>query len=71
MPTLLNLAYEILKEAEEPLVPLEIWRQIEEKGLRDSLGTTGKTPWRTLGARLYVAVIDNSQSRFVNPGGAS
>jgi hypothetical protein len=68
MSTFLELAEKILQEAEHPLTVNEIWKQIEKKGLDDSLGTTGKTPWATLGARLYVDVRDNPESKFVKIG---
>jgi hypothetical protein len=69
MSTFLELAEKILQEAGQPLTVNEIWKQIEKKGLQDSLGTTGKTPWASLGARLYVDVRDNPESKFVKVGG--
>jgi hypothetical protein len=29
---------------------------------------TGKTPWQTLGARLFVDIRDNSSSKFIKVG---
>lgn len=46
----------------------DIWEDGVKKGLTAKLGTTGKTPWQSLGARLYVEVRDNPASRFVKVG---
>ncbi|GMU84119.1 MAG: hypothetical protein AMXMBFR47_39890 [Planctomycetota bacterium] len=61
----LELAYETLRHASKPLTYQEIWNLATERSLTTQLGTTGKTPWQTLGSRLYVDVRDNRQSRFV------
>jgi hypothetical protein len=46
----------------------EIWQVALERNLGSKLETTGKTPWQTLGARLYVDVRDNDGSQFVPVG---
>jgi len=37
-------------------------------GLKAKLSIAGKTPWQTLGARLYVEVRDNEDSKFIKVG---
>ena len=64
----IDLAHEVLKEATRPLTYQEIWQEGQKKALTAKLETTGKTPWQTLGARLYVDVRDNDGSQFVPVG---
>ncbi len=46
--------------------PNEIWQKAKETGLDTKIGTTGKTPSATIGARLYVDIRDNGDnSKFV------
>ena len=64
----LDLAYDILKQTPKPLTYQEIWQEGGEKGLAAKIKTSGKTPWQSLGARLYVDIRDNEASRFVKVG---
>jgi len=64
----LDLAFDVLKTASSPLTYQEVWQIGKEKGLTDKIKTTGKTPWQSLGAQLYVEVRDNEDSRFVKVG---
>lgn len=64
----LELAYDILKQATRPMVYQEIWQVAYDKGLTNKIDTTGKTPWQSLGARLYVEVRDNDCSKFIKVG---
>lgn len=64
----LDLAYDVLKQAPKPMVYQEVWQAAHEKGLTTKLDTTGKTPWQSLGARLYVEVRDNDDSKFMKVG---
>jgi hypothetical protein len=64
----LHLAYDVLKQAVKPLTYQEIWQTAHDKGLTGKLETAGKTPWQTLGARLYVEVRDNEGSKFIPVG---
>lgn len=52
----------ILEKENKPLTPLEIWEKGKE--LQEKLGTTGKTPWRTISAQIYVDIRDNPQTSF-------
>jgi uncharacterized protein len=63
-----QLAQQVIKEAKHPLTANEIWEIAQEKGYDKELDTKGKTPWATLGARLYVDVRDNPNSIFVATG---
>ena len=60
-----QLAEDVLKRADAPLTFQQIWEVGKSSGLAAKLKTKGKTPWNTLGARLYVEVRDNRQSKFI------
>ncbi len=64
----LDLACDILRIGSTPLTFQEIWNVAVEKGLAAKVKTSGKTPWSTLGALLYVEVRDNQDSRFIKVG---
>ncbi len=64
----LDLAYDVLKQASQPLTFQQVWEAAAERGFEKKLGSTGKTPWNTLGAQLYVDVRDNDASKFVKVG---
>jgi uncharacterized protein len=64
----LDLAYEVLKTSDKPLTYQEIWDQAVSAGISAELKSTGKTPWQSLGSRLYVDVRDNKKSRFLKVG---
>jgi uncharacterized protein len=64
----LDVAYDVLKETSRPLTYQEVWQIGQEKGLAEKIGSTGKTPWNSLGAQLYVDVRDNEASRFIKVG---
>jgi uncharacterized protein len=64
----LELAEQIIKNIKQPLTPNEIWEKSVELGLDQKLNSKGKTPWATLGARLYVDVRDNEKTKFVPLG---
>lgn len=63
--TFLELAWEVLQEAEYPLTFMQMWKIVEKKGLDKKLESSGKTPWQTLGARLYVNIRDKADSLFM------
>lgn len=64
--TFLDLAYETLKKVQAPLTDKQIWEKSQELGLQ--VESVGKTPWKTIGARIYVDIKDNSQTKFVKVG---
>jgi len=66
--TFLDFAEETLKQTPEPLTYQEIWSTGKERGFSSKLNISGKTPWQTLGARLFVDIRDNSDTAFVKVG---
>lgn len=64
----LDLAYDVLKTATNPLTYQEVWNIGKEKTLTEKIQSIGQTPWQTLGARLYVEVRDNERSKFIKVG---
>ena len=59
-----ELAKQVIQQMNQPLSSNEIWEKAVESGLDKQLNTKGKTPWATLGARLYTDVRDNPKSIF-------
>lgn len=64
----LDLAYDELKKAQFPMTYQEIWEAGKTSGSVARIKTMGITPWQSLGARLYVDVRDNSNSKFIKIG---
>jgi hypothetical protein len=64
----MNLAVDVLKQADKPLTYNEVWHDGVSLGLSKRIASTGKTPWNTLGAQLYVDVRDNPNSMFIKIG---
>ena len=66
--TFLQFAQKVLVDEKQPLTAMEIWQVGLRKGYDKALGTNGKTPAATLGARLYVEVRDNPIGLFKSDG---
>lgn len=66
--TFLDLAEEVLKNSSTPLDVSTIWKNGVISKAVDKVGSEGKTPWISLGARLYVDSKDNSKTRFLRVG---
>ena len=64
----IDLAKDILKSSQTPLTVQQIWDTAKESPFISKLRSKGKTPWATLGARLYVDVRDNPESKFIQVG---
>lgn len=64
----LELAREVIKKVRVPLTEVEIWNKSIEFGLDKKINTLGKTPWKTISARIYVDIRDNESSSFVKVG---
>lgn len=64
----LELAVDVLKKVETPLTYQQIWEEGKNTGLATNVKTKGKTPWQTLGARLYVDIRDRPESPFIKVG---
>ena len=60
-----DMAEKIIKEAQKPLSPVEIWEIAEPQGYGEKLKLKGRTIPRTIGARLYTDIKDNQNSKFV------
>lgn len=56
--TFLQLAKKVLSEENRPLSATEICKIAVDKGQDSLVGSTGKTPWASLCALLYVDVRD-------------
>jgi len=61
----IELAEKVIKEENKPLTQNEIWELAKIKGYDKFVNTSGKTPWYTIGARLYVDIKDNPSSKFI------
>lgn len=66
--TVLDYAVDVLLQEKAPLLYQEIWQAGINKPFAAKLNLKGKTPWATLGARLFVDVRDNPDSKFVKVG---
>jgi hypothetical protein len=66
--TVLDFAEDVLKTANKPLLYQEVWELGSNTEYGKTLGLTGKTPHRTVGARLFVDVRDNPNSHFIKVG---
>ncbi|RMF05111.1 HrgA protein, partial [Candidatus Woesearchaeota archaeon] len=62
--TFLDLAELILEKIRKPLSVSEIWSTAVELGLADKISTSGKTPWKTMGAQIYLDIRDNPNTKF-------
>ena len=62
--TFLQLAEKVIREESKPLTANEIWKIAESKDYINLLNSSGKTPWDTLNAQLYVNVKNKDQSKF-------
>lgn len=60
----LDLAKEVLKRENIPLSAEEMWELAGKYGLWEKLNSSGKTPIRTLSARIYVDIKNNENSCF-------
>ena len=60
----IELAEKTIQKAGIPLTSNEVWEKATEFGFDKQLRSSGKTPWATLGARLYVEIRDNKETQF-------
>lgn len=63
-----ELAEHILKQVDKPLTANEIWQLATNQELDKKLNSSGKTPWATLSAKLYIISRDNPNSIFKTIG---
>lgn len=69
----IKLAEEVLCEAKErdgilALSHTEIWEMAKKYGLQNKCETSGKTPWQSICAQIYVDMKDNPKSVFTKVG---
>ncbi|MBM7702101.1 COG2958 family protein [Metabacillus iocasae] len=60
-----ELAVKILQESKQPLTAEEMWEYAVENKYDMLVETKGKTPWRTMGAKIYVDLKDNPETPFI------
>lgn len=60
----IDFAKEILEASDRPLSVEEMWEAGCKQGLDERLASSGKTPVRTLSARIYVDLKNNPESIF-------
>lgn len=63
--TFLDLAVDVLKQSQVPMSIIEIWTKACEMGINEKIGSLGKTPEKTLSARMYCDIRDNANSAFI------
>lgn len=63
--TFVELAKKVIEEEKRPLSAEEIWDIAQTKGYDREVGTKGKTPPATIGARIYIDIRDSKDSPFV------
>ena len=56
----IDFAKDVLKASDSPLSVEEMWEAGCKLGLDENLGSSGKTPIRTLSARIYVDIKNNT-----------
>ena len=61
----IELAEKVIEEQTSPLSPVEIWEIAVSKGYDKLVASKGKTPWQTIGARIYLDIRDNPNSHFI------
>lgn len=61
----LDLAKETFMIVKKPLSINDIWKTAVELGHSEKISTSGKTPWQTLGARIYMDIKQNPDTDFV------
>ena len=68
--TFKELIIDTLKQAKKPLSPKEIWDLAVALKISDCLASRGKTPWHTIGAKIYMDMKTNVDSPFIQVGTA-
>lgn len=56
-----DLILDVFNHAKVPLSAEEIWKTAAELSLDKRLGSTGKTPWATIAARLYTSIKEGQE----------
>lgn len=61
----IQFAERIIREKNRPLTSNEIWEIGLQQGYDKELNSKGKTPWATIGARLYRDIKENPSTPFI------
>lgn len=62
--TFLDLAEETLRQTGRPLSGKEIWENAAVLGIQNQCPSSGRTPWRSISAQIYVSMKEDGQSKF-------
>lgn len=62
--TFLELAYKTLEQNKAPLSIQQIWEISQTLGFQEKLSSAGKTPIKTLAARIYLDIRDNPNTQL-------
>lgn len=60
--TFSDLIKEVLQKTKMPMSSEEIWEKAIDFNLDKKIGPTGKTPWATIGARIYKNIKENQEN---------
>lgn len=60
----LKLAQDTLRKTQIPMSTIEIWNYAKNNKMTGELNSSGKTPWQTLGARIYVDIKNNKKTKM-------
>ncbi len=60
--TFIDLINDVFNTTKSPMSSEEIWEKAVELSLDKKLGSTGKTPWATIGARLYTNIKEQQEN---------
>lgn len=60
----LKLTQDTLKKTKIPMSAIEIWNYAKDNKMTEELNSSGKTPWKTLGARVYVDIKNNKKTKM-------
>jgi len=63
--TFLDLAKDVLQETKRPLSAEEIWEEGLRLNFAQKVGSSGKTPWRSIGAQIYTEIKTKKRKRFI------
>ncbi len=66
MANAIEVAKKVLEKINQPLSPNKIYKIAEALGLTKELNLSGKTPWASFAARIYVDIKNNPNSIFEN-----
>ncbi|MBV4418928.1 HrgA protein [Clostridium tyrobutyricum] len=61
----IDLVIETLKVVKKPLTAKEIWENALRLNISRKIDSNGKTPWATIGAKIYIDIRDNINTKFI------